>query len=408
VADQLTVLLIDSDDNERDILVEAALEPSGYDVLVATDGGEGLSLALDSDPTVIILDLNVEGLSAQDVLAALQVQSVNIPVVLLADAGAEKEALTAFRLGATDYLLRPVREAEMIQVIERAIVRWGSSEALPEAPTTVEYTSVDSEAVEEAEAAKAAAATLLRELQTLMDVGQAVTGSVRIEELFDHVIRAAAQLSNADSAGLMLKVEGEESFILQGGQNLESDLLDKVGEPVEDAVASMVNQSYETYYASGEELEDLTLLQQGVGAILYAPLTVNREPLGALWIAKEGPSEITAHATSLVEALANYAALAVYNSIMQKRQVEAAVAAPEPEPVEESPADVSVQMSGLELARRLREPLIQLRSNFNLFRKGEMGPLPPNHQAAIDVLHRQIQQLVDLVDSLIPPSDVNV
>jgi hypothetical protein len=41
--------------------------------------------------------------------------------------------------------------------------------------------------------------------------------------------------------------------------------------------------------------------------------------------------------------------------------------------------------------------------NLNLFRTGEMGPLPASHQAAVDVMHRQVEALVLLIDDLSPP-----
>jgi signal transduction histidine kinase len=56
-----------------------------------------------------------------------------------------------------------------------------------------------------------------------------------------------------------------------------------------------------------------------------------------------------------------------------------------------------------ELAHEMRRPLTELMGNMNLFRTGEMGRLPAAQQAAVDVMHRQLENLVHRIDELAPP-----
>ena len=105
------ILVIAPDPNERAVIVEAALEPYGYQVTSTDDGSMALQLIFNEYPDAIVMDFNPPNLSGADILAALNSQSMDVPVVVLANPGREKDALHAFRLGARDYLVRPVREA---------------------------------------------------------------------------------------------------------------------------------------------------------------------------------------------------------------------------------------------------------------------------------------------------------
>jgi hypothetical protein len=56
-----------------------------------------------------------------------------------------------------------------------------------------------------------------------------------------------------------------------------------------------------------------------------------------------------------------------------------------------------------ELAHKLRTTLTHLMGSMNLFRTGEMGRLQPSHQAAVDVMHRELEEGVAQLDAIIPP-----
>lgn len=382
------ILVIDHDADERAMLVEAALEPFGYQVQVTDDGGTGLSMIMNERPDIVILDLTLEGLSGPDVLAALSAQAVDVPVIVLANKGAEKEALQAFRMGAKDYLVRPVREAELIQAVERS---------LKEVRLRRERETLAGEvrhATEEVD-------LRLRELKTLMGIGKSVTALRQLDEVFDRVVRAAIQLTRAESVGLLLRDDATNALILRAGQNLSRNLLDKMGQPVEDNLASLVMNSRETYIASGKGLDQFRPAQEGATAVIYAPLVVHDKAIGLLWVANTRlPFE--PHMKDIMTALADYAAIAIVNArlfaTMQERPTaEAAPSAPSPVP------DAGDRIKAIELSTKVRAPLTQLLGNMNLFRTGEMGRLPPELQAAVDVMHRQLRELIELVDSMSPP-----
>lgn len=404
------ILVIDLDENERAMLVEAALKPFGYAVEAAEDGGTALAIVLDRPPDAILLDLNIEGLSGQDFLAALNAQSIDVPVIVLADRGRESAALDAFRLGAKDYVVRPFREAEIIQVAERAL-------------TEVRIRREREALVGEVHRAAEEAERHLRELKTLMGIGKSVTALAQPAETFDRVLRAALQLARAESAGLFVRDPGTNQLIVRAGHNMSRNLLELMGQPIDDALAALVMNSQESYLGSGSGLEKFRPAQQGAAAVIYAPLVFQGQAIGVLWVANTR-LEFEPHLKDIMTSLADYAAIAVANarlySAMEKRseqlqqQLEASVPADEEalfDTAEISMEAVGAPMGGLgaeELAREIRHPLTELLGNMNMFRTGEMGPLPAGLQAAVDVMHRQLDALVRSIDEFSPPDSSGI
>ena len=66
-------------------------------------------------------NLQLPDLSGKDLPVALNSQSINIPVIVIAQKGMEEDNYQAFRLGAVDILFWPMREAEIIAALERII-----------------------------------------------------------------------------------------------------------------------------------------------------------------------------------------------------------------------------------------------------------------------------------------------
>ncbi len=387
------VLVIDPNDEERAMLIESALEPFGYVVQQARDGGSGLSMMQADPPDVLILDLHLEGLSGRDVLAAVNAQAYDFPVILLANEGAEKIALQAFRLGAKDYVVRPIREAELIQVLERALKE-------------VRLRRERMQLMEEVRQAAEDAQRHLREMRTLMTIGKTVTALRNLNEVFEGVIRAALQLTRAEAVGVFLKDDQTGGLILRAGQNLSRDLQERIGKPVDDDLAALVLTSRDTYIGSGEGLKRFHPAMHAATAVIYAPLIVHEAAIGLLWVANTRlPFED--YLKDLMTALADYAAIAVVNArlftTMQERTRQLEQMAKQGPAVSAGAVPAASGPTAAQLASQIRGPLTQIMGNMNLFRTGEMGRLPPSLQAAVDVLHRQLQETIELVDRTVPP-----
>ena len=113
-------------DDETDVLtlVGSSLVNAGFDVVRAEDGQQALTLARQTAPALIVLDLMMPGVSGLEVCRALKSDPATAPIsILLLSARAnEVDRVVAFELGADDYVTKPFSPRELILRI-RAILR---------------------------------------------------------------------------------------------------------------------------------------------------------------------------------------------------------------------------------------------------------------------------------------------
>lgn len=116
----INVLLVDDEEEFVNALAER-LRLRGFEVQVALEGTEALQ-GIESDPPgVIVLDVLMPGLSGLDVLKQINALNIRIPVIMLTGRGSTPEGIEGMRLGAFDYLVKPVSIEELIKKIQAAI-----------------------------------------------------------------------------------------------------------------------------------------------------------------------------------------------------------------------------------------------------------------------------------------------
>ena len=103
-----TILVID---DEKDILklLQYNLEKEGYQVLLSKTGEEGLELARNKRPDLIILDLMLPGIDGLEVCKLLKAQNAtnHTPVLMLTAKSTETDQIVGLELGASDYIVKP-------------------------------------------------------------------------------------------------------------------------------------------------------------------------------------------------------------------------------------------------------------------------------------------------------------
>ena len=107
-----SILVIEDEPGIVDFL-ERGLRGQGFDVTSALDGEQGLRLALDSDPDLIILDMLLPGRSGLEVLGALHEAKPELPVIALTALGEVSDRVTGLDAGAVDYMTKPFSLAEL-------------------------------------------------------------------------------------------------------------------------------------------------------------------------------------------------------------------------------------------------------------------------------------------------------
>ncbi|NIQ89028.1 MAG: response regulator [Deltaproteobacteria bacterium] len=113
------VLLVDDEEEFVSALSER-LMLRGIEVDSALNGEEALALMVEKVFEVVILDVMMPGLSGLEVLKQIKSTHPNTQVILLTGHGSTREGIEGMRLGAFDYLIKPVDIEEMLEKMKEA------------------------------------------------------------------------------------------------------------------------------------------------------------------------------------------------------------------------------------------------------------------------------------------------
>ena len=122
-----SVLTIDDEANQR-FVVSEMLGLHGFSVLEAASGEEGLRLARESTVPIILLDLAMPGIGGMDVLGSLGLLRPVPKVIMLTGQGTVQKAAEAMKLGAFDFLTKPVDEEQLVSTVQDALAAHEAAE----------------------------------------------------------------------------------------------------------------------------------------------------------------------------------------------------------------------------------------------------------------------------------------
>jgi DNA-binding response OmpR family regulator len=114
------VLVVDDDPLNLD-LISQRLTAHGFESVCVETGQEGLDRGLTGEYDAVLLDLRLPDLDGTEVLAALRRAFPRLPVIVMTAHGSATVRAQVMALGATTYMLKPVRRQEMLDVLEAAI-----------------------------------------------------------------------------------------------------------------------------------------------------------------------------------------------------------------------------------------------------------------------------------------------
>jgi len=116
----MPVLLVIDDEPAILHAFRRGFQQSDVTVLTAASGAEGLTMVTQYDPDVVLLDLALPDLSGLDVFRRLHQRHPKIPVIFITGHGTTDTAIEAMKLGAFDYLLKPLELAHLRELVGRA------------------------------------------------------------------------------------------------------------------------------------------------------------------------------------------------------------------------------------------------------------------------------------------------
>ncbi|HCD9810001.1 TPA: SpoIIE family protein phosphatase [Pseudomonas aeruginosa] len=118
-----TLLIIDDDEVVRESLA-AYLEDSNFKVLQALNGLQGLQIFESEQPDLVICDLRMPQIDGLELIRRIRQTASETPIIVLSGAGVMSDAVEALRLGAADYLIKPLEDLAVLEhSVRRALDR---------------------------------------------------------------------------------------------------------------------------------------------------------------------------------------------------------------------------------------------------------------------------------------------
>lgn len=113
----MRILIVEDEARIADFL-ERGLRAEGHFCVVANDGEAGLSLALEGDFDLVLLDLMLPGIHGREVCQQIRVNKVDTPLIILSAMDSLDDVITGLRMGADDYMTKPFSFEELLARIE--------------------------------------------------------------------------------------------------------------------------------------------------------------------------------------------------------------------------------------------------------------------------------------------------
>jgi DNA-binding response OmpR family regulator len=295
------ILLVENDTIVSDLIGRQTLQAAGYQVFVASDASAAIAKALQWAPDLIITNLNLPGLSGKDLMVALTSQGVQVPVIILAQRGLEADIMQTFRLGAADYLLLPVREAEVIAAVERVLRQGHDRRERDQLAQQLQQTNQELQ-------------SRVRELTTIFAVGKAVTSVTDPASLLGKVLEAAIRVTQADLGWFLLREDVERPFVVAAEHKLPPALGVRLNQPWDDGISSLVAMSSEILAIYGEPLKRFKIYSLGQSALIVPIKLQQKKVIGLLAMMRRQAVPFGSSEQHLLDALADYASISIVNA----------------------------------------------------------------------------------------------
>ena len=293
------ILIIDDSREIVKHLTEHVLPTFGYNTLHAFDGQTGLAFIREKKPDLVMLDFHLPEMTGIDILQQMAKESISTPVILMTGYGSELSAIEAFRLGAKDYLIKPFTVDEVVDTIERALVE-------------TRLLHDKTELAEQLRRSKVEMSRQTHEMNTLSNIGKAITSLLSVDDVLERVLEAATYLTNAEESHIWLSDES--------GSQLRVYKKSDPSVPQSESVAIDQESYLGQVMVSGHPLRKAEFSSQGLlvqtgyeaHSILYVPLKLRGLTLGVLGVS----NRVTYRAFSkrdefLLTFLGDYAAIAL-------------------------------------------------------------------------------------------------
>ncbi len=223
-----SVLVVDDDPAIRR-LYRRLLERDGFQVHEAGDGLAALELARALTPDVILMDVEMPGMSGLECTRNLQADPAHngAPIIFVSGNGADEDVREGLRAGAQDYIMKPFRNDEFVLRV-RAMSRIQRGRL-----NLLRNISLRGEQV--------------RAMRILFDLSCSLASAEHLDAIITQVVTATAELMRCGRVSIMIPDDRGRNLSIAGAIGIETELSAKIQVPVGSAIAGRV-------FASGEAI----------------------------------------------------------------------------------------------------------------------------------------------------------
>ncbi len=244
-----SLLVVDDEPQVRTVLKDA-LGESGFSVDVAADGESAILKARTTPYDVAICDLKMPGIDGLETISRIRQINPDIQFIILTAHGTLESAIESLRMGAFDFLQKPVVLKDLEFSIGRALERRN-----------------------------------LLERSALFDLSQAIFSTLDPDELYGRLVQSAMEILRADDASLMLLGENRELYIARSTSSVVDTLTATrlaLGERVAGRVAQQAEPALINDDVAGDGRFGGVTSLRSIRAAIVCPLTMRGELLGVL------------------------------------------------------------------------------------------------------------------------------
>lgn len=131
MSDKQTILVVDDEQDLLD-LIEYNLKKEGFDVLMAEDGKEGIEIAREHNPNLVLLDIMMPKMDGLEVVEQMRSDEKlkHIPIIFLTARSDEKTEVEGLNKGGDDYITKPISTTKLISRIKAVLRRFEVTEEM--------------------------------------------------------------------------------------------------------------------------------------------------------------------------------------------------------------------------------------------------------------------------------------
>lgn len=320
------ILVVDDERSIR-ITVKAFLEADGHSVETAEEAESAMAVLQEKPFDVILTDIILPKVSGVDLLRQIRGSFPHVQVIMMTGEPTLETASESLRLGAVDYLQKPIGKDEILKVVRNAMqIKNLIDEKLRLEDENQRYLDHLEQLVEQRTHALAASEASLRqraeELSVLNRLARKVNESITVEDAIQWGLREIANAVVPDLSLVFLLTDGE--LVLKGMFPQQSNIVWQPQEPHEigKCLCGLAVREEKAIYSSEIRSDPRCSLEEcvlaGLSSFAALPLCSGTEIIGVLGIASLQQRDFQEHA-SFLEALANEMSIGLNKSLLYEQ-----------------------------------------------------------------------------------------